>query len=294
MMTKQNAVRYFKGIFLLFIIFGIFSCQEKKISPVKGNLKAYADESVYNLILKEKDVFDSLYTGAKIEVEPLTAREGIVKILNKEIKIFICSRDFNKEELEFIKQQKSGLESFKFCYDAVVAIVAKENPLTEMRLSDLKKELLGESNTYKIFLPQKNSGVYEYLKNDILDRKEFSSRVQIVESEFGVKEQVLKNKNSIGLIGLNILKDTSGVTILKIGDARNPLEPERFFQPHQAYMINGSYPMTRTIYALLNEVGLGLASGFVTHLTSFQGQEIVKNNNLGPAAIPVKLISGQK
>ncbi|MDP2365655.1 MAG: hypothetical protein Q8M94_18050, partial [Ignavibacteria bacterium] len=146
----------------------------------------------------------------------------------------------------------------------------------------------------KIYLPQKNSGVYEFIKTELLEGKEPSSTVQITGSEFSVKEQVLKNKNAIGLIGLNVLKDTSDVTLLKIGYTRNPLEPETFYQPHQAYMINGSYPLTRTIYALVNEIGLGLASGFVTYLTSFPGQEIVKNNNLGPAAIPVKLISGQK
>ncbi len=293
-MKPQTLIHYLKISFLFLIIFIIFGCQEKKISPTKGNLKVYTDESVYNLILKEKDAFDSLYTEAKIEVAPLTAREGIAKILNSEIKIFVCSRDFNKEELEFIKQQKSELQSFKFCYDAVVAIVSKENSLTEIKLSDLKKALLGEKKDIKIYLPQKNSGVYEYLKTEVLEGKDFSSTVQITESEFAVKEQVLKNKNAIGLIGLNILKDTSDVTLLKIGYTRNPLEPETFYQPHQGYMINGSYPLTRTIYALLNEVGLGLASGFVTFLTSFPGQEIVKNNNLGPAAIPVKLNSGQK
>ncbi|MCK9210896.1 MAG: substrate-binding domain-containing protein [Ignavibacteriaceae bacterium] len=293
-MKPQTLIHYLKNSFLFLIIFIIFGCQEKKISPTKGNLKVYTDESVYNLILKEKDAFDSLYTEAKIEVAPLTAREGIAKILNSEIKIFVCSRDFNKEELEFIKQQKSELQSFKFCYDAVVAIVSKGNSLTEIKLSDLKKALLGEKKDIKIYLPQKNSGVYEYLKTEVLEGKDFSSTVQITESEFAVKEQILKNKNAIGLIGLNILKDTSDVTLLKIGYTRNPLEPETFYQPHQGYMINGSYPLTRTIYALLNEVGLGLASGFVTFLTSFPGQEIVKNNNLGPAAIPVKLNSGQK
>lgn len=293
-MKLKTLIHYPRISFLFFIIFVNFGCQENKISPTKGNLKAYADESVYNLILKEKDAFDSLYTEAKIEVEPLTAREGITKILNNEIKIFVCSRDFNKEELEFIKRQKSELQSFKFCFDAVVAIVSKENSLTEIRLSDLKKALLGEKKDIKIYLPQKNSGVYEFLKTELLEGKEPSSTVQITESEFEVKEQILKNKNAIGLIGLNILKDTSDVTLLKIGHSRNPLEPEIFYQPHQAYMINGSYPLTRTIYALLNEIGLGLASGFVTYLTSYQGQEIVKNSNLGPAAIPVKLISGQK
>jgi len=293
-MKQQNPIHYLRFSFLFLTVFINFNCQEKKISPTKGYLKAYADESVYNLILKEKDAFDSLYTEAKIEVEPLTAREGIARILNNEIKLFICSRDFNKEEIEFIKQKKSDLQSFKFCYDAVVAIVSKNNSLTEIKLSDLKKALLGEKKDITVYLPQKNSGVYEFLKNEILEGKEFSSSVRVIESEFNVKEQILKNKNAIGLIGLNILKDTSSVTLLKIGYARNPLESESFYQPHQAYMINGSYPLTRTIYALSNEIGLGLASGFVTFITSYPGQEIVKNSNLGPAAIKVKLTSRQK
>ena len=293
-MKRQNPIHYLKISFLFLTVFFNYSCQENKISPIKGYLKAYADESVYNLILKEKDAFDSLYTEAKIDVAHLTAREGIAKVLNNEIKFFVCSRDFNKEEIEFIKKQKSDLQSFKFCYDAVVAIVPKNSSLTEIRLSELKKALLGENKDIKIYLPQKNSGVYEYLKYDILDGKEPSSSVTIIESEFEVKDEVLKYKNAIGLIGLNILKDTSDVTLLKIGHSRNPLEPETFYQPHQAYMINGSYPLTRTIYALTNEIGLGLASGFVTFMTSYPGQEIVKNNNLGPAAIPVKLTSGQK
>lgn len=100
-MKQQNPIHYLRFSFLFLTVFINFNCQEKKISPTKGYLKAYADESVYNLILKEKDAFDSLYTEAKIEVEPLTAREGIARILNNEIKLFICSRDFNKYEYTF-------------------------------------------------------------------------------------------------------------------------------------------------------------------------------------------------
>lgn len=162
--------------------------------------------------------------------------------------------------------------------------------IDRIKLSDLKDLLRGDSKKYRVFIPQKNSGIYEYLQKDILEGAELAG-VEVVNSEFDIKEKVLNTRNSIGLLGYNTLdEDTSEVRMLKIGWMKNPTIGEIYFEPHQAYFINGDYPLTRLIYFILNDKRFGVATGFSSFLTGNEGQTIIKEEKLGPATVPVKLV----
>lgn len=285
---KINSVKRCLPAFMLAALIGFAGCKEPAETPVKGYLKAYSDESLFNVMNTESKNFTGVYKDSKIEVVPLTARDGIARILNNEIKFFVSSRDLNSEENNFASARKLGIRKFKFCYDAVAVVVSRNSNLDKIRVSDLAKILESKNTEYKIIIPQMNSGIYEYVKTVLLNGAD-PKNIEIVDSEFKVAEKVGLSKNFIGLTGINTLTDTAGIKILKVGSDLTSNQGESYFDPLAGYMINGDYPLARMSYIFLNEVGLGLASGFTTYLTSYDGQIILAKNNLGPASVPVKL-----
>lgn len=288
-MIKSSNLKYliFSSLVAIFFLKG---CTESVDAPQRGKATIYVDESVINMVEAQVEAFVKLYPEAIIQLDTLTAREGIVKILNDEAELFISSRELNKEEVEFIQKTNREVRVNKICFDGVVVIASKQMGIDRIKLSDLKDLLRGDSKKYRVFIPQKNSGIYEYLQKDILEGAELAG-VEVVNSEFDIKEKVLNTRNSIGLLGYNTLdEDTSEVRMLKIGWMKNPTIGEIYFEPHQAYFINGDYPLTRLIYFILNDKRFGVATGFSSFLTGNEGQTIIKEEKLGPATVPVKLV----
>lgn len=277
-------------LILLFFVFGIFllSCKpEPKESPIKGSLKCDVDESLFTMIEAIRDTFMVKYPESKIELNKVKAREGIVKVLNGESTIFVGTRELNKEEHDFVKKAKIDLRVIKFCYDALTVVVDSNHSLSRMTTAELKQLLLGESTQYKVFIPDQYSGIFENLKTDLLENKK-PTGAKVVNSEEEVVKSVLKNKNSIGVVGLNIAKHMKGIKILRIGTDERSATGGIYYEPTAGYLSNGEYPLIRTCYIYLNEIGLVLGSGFSTFIASYEGQKIILSYDLGPATVPIK------
>jgi len=286
-MKKNNAILVSLLTFTLFFSYG---CKERQLSPTKGSLKCYVDESLYNVVLAARDSFVVVYPESKIELITVKAREGIASILNGEAKIFVSSRNLNDEEKSFMKKQKSDIRDYKFCYDAVVPIVPENYPKENIILDELKKILKGETKDFKVFVPEHNTGVYEYLKENLLDKQE-PKNVTIVKSEEETINKVKATKNSLGFVGLNTLANVTGVKILEVGSKVRSDGEVLYYKPYVAYLVTQSYPLVRTTTIFVNDYGTGLAAGFLTYLTGYEGQKIVSKNNLGPATVPIKMVN---
>jgi phosphate transport system substrate-binding protein len=103
-----------------------------------------------------------------------------------------------------------------------------------------------------------------------------------------VIEYVAKNKNAMGVIGVNWISDTDDykavdftnkVTVAKL---RADYGSE-FVQPYQLYIAARSYPLVRGMFFILKEPHHGLGSGFATFLGSQEGQLLIRRFKLFPA-----------
>lgn len=276
------------AIAVVFVLHLISGCRpEPQDTAIKGNLVCYADESLYSMVKEQRDTFVSLYPQSKISVEKLKAREGIVKILNGEIRMFVSSRGINEEENQFIQKTNSKVRVMKLCFDGLTIVVDSNHSATRITTTELKQLLLGESKKYRVYIPDQNSGVFENLKVELLDNKKPSGAF-IVKDEADVIKSVVKNKNSIGVVGLNIAREASGIKILRVGTDERSITGGEYIEPVAGYLSNGEYPLIRVCYIFLNENGIGLGSGFSTFMTYTQGQKIVLAHDLGPATVPLR------
>lgn len=280
-------------IFLLsfFILSIAISCREEPHKlPTKGYLKCFVDESLFNVINESAKLFTKQYPESKIDLVVVSAREGIVKLLNNEAELFISSRALNDEEEKYVKKENPSVKAFKYCYDGIVVITNKNSNIEKISVTDIEEGLTKKSN-YKFILPEPNSGVYEFIKSQVLLNKT-PIEGEIVKSEKEVINAIKQNneKNEFGLVGYNTLATImDSVKILQVSESKTSIGKDSYYLPHPGYFVNNEYPLRRTCIILINEVGLGVASGFASFITSSEGQKIVLQNKLGPATVPVRL-----
>ncbi len=281
------SIKFFILICALTLLYG---CEEKKETSTKGSLTVYVDESVFPLVKIQADTFSTLYKEANLKLVSVSAREGIAKIVNGESEIFISSREFNKEEKNVSTKNKRDIKTLKFCYEGIAVITSFDTYIDKIKFDEIKNLLIGRYENAIAVIPGRNSGIFEYLQNEIIKSDSFSN-VEVVLNERDVIEVVKKSKNKIGFVGYNILNNSSDVKILNVGLREQSGIKDVYLEPHPGYFVQRLYALSRLILIYVNEINLGLASGFATFLTGNEGQKIVLDNRLGPATVPVKIIS---
>ena len=100
---------------IILIISSIFyGCNQGHIMPTTGTVTVEVDPAVLPIITSEATAFDSLYKTAKIEIKTATPVEGMVNLLNKKSKMFVCTRYFSKQQSNFFESQKLDVNILKF------------------------------------------------------------------------------------------------------------------------------------------------------------------------------------
>ncbi len=266
-----------------------------KVTPTKGKITAEVDPAVYPIILKERNVFDSLYTKSKINLKEVSPLQGMVNIINGKTRLFISPRYFDKKELDFIHKEKLNIQTFKFCYTAAAVIASKNNPINKIRVDQIKDALLGNSKSYSFIIPQDNTNTYQYIREEILNGNA-PKNAEVVPSDIDVFKKIEESGNKLGIVSFNTVQDSSKIKFLQVGQiAKKIIKPEKgglavdYFTPHPGFVYKKYYPLWQTVYIYLNEIILTPASGFTTFLTSYDGQKIALAENLAPAAVPVRI-----
>lgn len=273
----------FNFLFLFLFLYGCYN--EPKQMPTKGSLTVYADKTIFPLIQKEKEAFESGYPDAKVELVKVSTNDGFNKLINYKAKLFIGSRSFTEREQNFINDQKIDIRTFKFVYDGVTVITQKNSQLNYLSTRELKNILLGKNKNLKVLIPDSSTSTYFLIKKILLDNKKPANSIFV--DEDSIVNKISNSRNTLGFVGVNLIQDSTKIKILKIGDLSSKNGAIAYYSPHPGYIYKNYYPLSRTIYIFLDEIGNGLASGFATYLTSGTGQKIALKNNISPAAVPV-------
>jgi len=212
----------------------------------------------------------------------------------------------NSEERTVAEQLKLSLGEYKIAIDGIAIIVNHENPITQLRTTQIDSILKGKITVWnvlgwsqsdaaiEIFLPSRNSGTFDIITTKVLYGGEISSPVKVPASSMEMIQGVAQNVHSIGIVGLNwLLQNKEKVKVLELSDPNAPdsLKIEgQYFEPHQAHLYRKFYPLTRDVYIYTRVDRYGVGAGFISFITSAPGQKIVQNSGLVPATMPVRLV----
>lgn len=310
-------VRIFNNSFFLFICLTLvslifFSCDYGKIKSVTtiGETTIGIDESVAPVLAKETEEFMRLNKESKINSVVKTSTVLMADLLNGDIKTVVVKRDFNDSEMVFIKNHKLEVKRNKLALDAIGVIVNPANPVRRATFKQLDSIFTGkitdwkdfhdeEQETYKgkikVFIARKNSSLHDFFRERVLEKKEFAKTDIICSTSTQMLDEVKKDKFAIGFIAMSWITksaDTldSVVKPLKISGKDSSGRTTDYIGLHQAYVATKAYPLIMDVYIYSTDFNLNVSVGFISFLTSYDGQKIVLNSGLVPETQPVRII----
>jgi phosphate transport system substrate-binding protein len=280
------------------VVAGLVSggCEKPKDaeSPTSGTLSLVCAESVAPVIEKEAAEFERLYTKAAISCDSATTLDALAKFGNRETKMVVISRGLNPEEKKSLEAPGFAYSSFALAKIGIAVVVNTENPVEKLNLDQLRgiytgrigswEEVGGMGGKITPISLSRNSGAAEVFIQILGIDAGLSPDLRVVTASQDLAGAVAADPSAIGFVGMNWLSDkVKAVAVAADGS-------EDFIAIHQASVYGGAYPLVLTAYALTTSGAYGLASGFISFMTSAPGQKVFLDSGLVPVTMPVKLI----
>lgn len=304
------------GILVMLVLF--MSCQhkskkgERTDTPTSGTAYVAVDESFAPIIGQEISIFHMMYPDAKIVPQYVTEVDAVNRLLKcKDLWLAITSRRLTPDEKKSFNSRSYEPREIKIATDGLALIVNKHNNDTLITVSQIRDILTGKTKRWKEIYPKSrlkdllivfdnpNSSTVRFAIDSICGGKPFGNNVKALSKNEEVIDFVSKTPNAIGIVGVNWLSDNNDSTKLSFSkkihvmSVSNALEadPANSWKPYQAYIYDKSYPLTRSIYCILNDPGFGLPWAFEAFLEKDRGQRIILKSGLVPETQPVRIVN---
>ncbi|MCE2743583.1 MAG: substrate-binding domain-containing protein [Fluviicola sp.] len=288
------------------ITFLLFSCNSSE-NPLayqanthsRGDATFMVDES-YKLLFETLEyTFEGQRPDAKLDIQFTPENEAINALFMDKTKTICISRDLTKEEKAKLKRNRVEIVSNKLAKDGIALIVNQENKDTLITVDEIKNILLGKTTKWStsqkdisIVFDHENSANFAYFQN-LTNKAPWTKNVFASKSSEEVIEYVKKNKNAIGIIGVNWLSDEDdkrvleylkGITLMSVAKTKT----DEYLKPYQAFIYTDEYALTREIWFINKGKIDGLNTGFVNFCVREKGQLIIHKACLVPAYPPMR------
>ncbi|NWF88592.1 MAG: substrate-binding domain-containing protein [Ignavibacteriaceae bacterium] len=281
----------------IILSFLFFRCSNSD-TPTTGKLTISVDETFKPLIESEIDTFHGIYSYTEVKADYKAEMDVFNDLMNDSVRLIIVPRKLNSEETKIFEQWEIVPKVTKIAYDAVAIIGSLDLKDSTLNLSEINKLISGSDlpnfKNINVVFDNNNSSTLKFLMEKT-QCKQLSSRCYALNSNNAVIDYVSKQKNCLGVIGVNWISDrddTTNLSFLKsvrVFEISNSDNSEAY-KPYQAYIAQKAYPLWREVYIISKEAYTGLGTGFTAFVASERGQRIVLKYGLVPATMPVRLV----
>ena len=210
--------------------------------------------------------------GAKITVEGGGSTKGAQACIDGQVPMAFLSRGLKENE------KTSGLVGTAYAIDGVAVIVNKDNPITELKIEELKDIFSGKTETWadgkpiNAFNRNSDSATRECFKDAVLGKDaDFGSKCA-VKHDGVLLTTVAKIKTAIAFTSLGEVDET--VKVIKINGV----------MPTRDTMIEGAYPIRRTLHIATKGEPKEETKAFIAYVLSSNGQKVISDHHYIPIA----------
>lgn len=282
----------------------LMSCdQQPAVSTTRGRARVECDESLFPIMAFQAEDFHNTYPEGTIHIRAVEGREAVVDFMNDSIRVIVLGRPFNHDETEYLKKANIESEGYKVALDAVAVIVNKQHADSTFRIGEVDSIFSGTLTRWKertkpvidAYVGDVNSSTDEVFRELILKGRRFGPTITRIKSSEALLEEVKKDGNAMGLIGLSWLHGREqDVRVCRLGGGTyrpdTTLVPGQFFSPAQAHVLRKYYPISREVYMYTREPRRDVSYGFIAYVKDRKGQQNFINYGLVPAAQPVRIV----
>lgn len=207
-----------------------------------------------------------------INVQSGGSTAGIQAALNKTVDIGMSSRD--------LKGDEKVLREITICLDGIAIVVHPDNPVTGMKLGQVRGIFSGKIKNWKelgwvdrsidAVTREEGSGTRGAFEELVMHKREIDDGIMVQDSNGSVKEVVATDPYAIGYVSLGMLDErVTGVTIDSV-------------RPTAQAIKNKQYKIVRPFLYLLMGDPTGDALMFINYVLSKDGQLLLKKEGLIP------------
>ena len=260
----------------------------------KVTIQNKGSDTMVNLAQAWAEEYKKVAADVNVEVSGGGSGVGIAAMEKGTIDIANASRNMKTEEIEAAKKN-TGKEPREFIvgYDALAIYVHKDNPLNEITLdqiaqiyveggkitkwADLGVTIPGASDDEIVRVSrQSSSGTYEFLREHVLNKKDFKLGSRDMNGSKEVVELVSSTRTAIGYSGMGYA--TPAVKILKVKKTAG----DPAYEPNVANTLAKTYPIARSLQVYTLGEPEDAVKNYVTWMMSDAGQKVVEASGYVP------------
>lgn len=204
---------------------------------------------------------------------------GIAALLSGSTDICASSRPMkDKERLALQAKTGQAPVQISVAKDGIAVYLNAANPLSSLTIDQVARvyrgkitrwsELGGPDQKIILYARENNSGTYEFFKEHVLKKRDFTPFAQCLPGTASVANAVARDPRGIGFGGAAYAKGIKFIG-LSADEGGDPIRPD------EKHILDGTYPVSRDLYFYLRAPAAGPAKDFIDFVLSPEGQAIV-------------------
>ena len=239
-------------------------------------------------------MFRSLYPEGQVELREGTSRQAVSALFAAQCDVAVITRELLPEERTAAARGGLEVEGYPIARDAVVAIVNEENLVENVAVQDLRgifrgkitrwSQLGGADRAVRVVVQPPATDITDFFVGEVMDGEPVTASSIYETSDSTVVARVSADPGAIGYVTLAGVSE--GCRPLRVA----ALPGMRYWTPDLEAVHKGEYPLTRNVHTYVRAGGPPVANGFITFITSRDGQRIVHEAGLVPTTVPVRFV----
>jgi phosphate transport system substrate-binding protein len=233
------------------------------------------------LVPQLAEQFKAQHPGTAFDIAAEGSATGFAALIDKTAAIGMASRPAKPEEIANGKAKGVDLKETIVAYDGIAVIVNTANSIKGLTKKQVEQIFTGEITDWSavggsggkisVYTRNTSSGTYAEFKELAMKKRDYAPDSQKLAGNEQIAQEVGKNPNGVGYVGLAYTKAT-GVKVVPIDGA----------SPSKESVLGKSYPYARPTFFYTNGEPSGVVKEFIDFIVSPEGQKIVEQVGFVP------------
>ena len=233
------------------------------------------------LVPQLAEQFKAQYPGTTFDIAAEGSATGFAALIDKTAAIGMASRPAKPEEIANGKAKEVDLKETIVAYDGIAVIVNTASSIKGLTKKQVEQIFTGEITDWSavggsggkisVYTRNTSSGTYAEFKELAMKKRDYVPDSQKLAGNEQIAQEVGKNPNGVGYIGLAYTK-ASGIKVVPIDGA----------SPSKESVLAKSYPYARPTFFYTNGEPTGVVKEFIDFTVGPEGQKIVEQVGFVP------------
>lgn len=261
-------------------------------SQTSGRIQIVVVPELRAMMEREVEAFTKMYPEAHFTLRTGTSREAVSDLLSQRADLAVVARELEPEERTVQVEGGMEIEGYRFARDGICVVVHPSNLLESMSVDDLHRiysdqmhewsELHVRGGAIEPIVQEASGDLMMSFCQRVLGGASPTAPAYRASSDSAVIERVRRSPGAIGMVSM--ASSELGVRRLRVSALRGL--PDWNADAEKVY--KGEYPLIRNYNMYLRTKGPMLSGGFITFVSTRDGQKLVYEAGAVPTTVPVR------